>query len=124
MNKTLPRSIPLLMSKQIRPKPQDKIQTQFLKFHTNNPGIYTDLVELARKAKKSGRSTYGIEVFFSLLRWEYEIANTGESFKLNNSFTSRYARLIMEQEPDLKGFFTTRNLVSTCRTPKPQVARS
>ena len=30
------------------------------------------------------------------------------AFKLNNNFTAHYARLLMAQEPDLEGFFETR----------------
>ena len=33
-------------------------------------------------------------------------------FKLNDHYTSRYARLIMEREPDLRGIFRTRKLMS------------
>jgi hypothetical protein len=34
---------------------------------------------------------------------------TGDAgFKLNDHFTSRYARLLMQREPDLYGLFETR----------------
>jgi hypothetical protein len=36
----------------------------------------------------------------------------GDDFKLNNNYHSRYARLIMEREPGLDGFFETRGLRS------------
>jgi hypothetical protein len=34
----------------------------------------------------------------------------GEEFKLNNNYTSRYARLLMEREAGLSGLFATREL--------------
>jgi len=45
------------------------------------------------------------------VRWHMEIeTRSDDGFKINNDFSSRYARRIMEQEPDLKGFFVTRRL--------------
>jgi hypothetical protein len=35
----------------------------------------------------------------------------GERYRLNNIFTSIYARLVMETEVELKGFFETRKRV-------------
>lgn len=107
--KTLPRSIPLLMSRQLRPVPKDNIQVAFEKFHAANPEVYRKLVNLARTVKVT-HDTYGIESLFARLRWHFEFETTGDYFKLNNNFRSRYARLVMEQEPDLKGFFRTRGI--------------
>lgn len=106
--KALPRSIPLLMSKQVRPQPKDSIQIRFERFHSKNLSVYTKLVGLAREVKARGRGHYGIEPLFARLRWHFEFETEGDSFKLNNNYTSRYARLIMENEPDLRGFFRTR----------------
>ena len=36
--------------------------------------------------------------------------NKSTEWKINNNFAPHYARLIMEQEPDLKGFFEVREL--------------
>ena len=33
-----------------------------------------------------------------------------DGFKLNNNFTSRYARLIEREHPELRGFFRKRRL--------------
>lgn len=47
-------------------------------------------------------------------RWEFVMGTDDQSsdFKLNNNYHSRYARLIMEQEDDLDGFFDLRELRS------------
>jgi len=49
-----------------------------------------------------------------VMRWELFVGvdvDRGESpFKLNDHLTSRYARLIMEREPDLHAFFETRSV--------------
>lgn len=89
------------------------IEERFEAFHAANPDVYDELVRLARRAKARGHRRMGIELCFGALRWNRLMATTGESgFKLNDHFTSRYARLLMAREPDLNGFFETRELRS------------
>ncbi|CAB4180862.1 hypothetical protein UFOVP1056_1 [uncultured Caudovirales phage] len=45
-----------------------------------------------------------------MLRWETAMSTTGDDFKLNNNYRSRYARLIMATCPDLTDVFDTREL--------------
>lgn len=91
--------------------PQDSIQTKFEAFHKKYPQVYAKLVELARTAQMQGVTRYGIQSLFELLRWHYTVEiKLDEPFKLNNDFASRYARLIMQQEEDLEGFFEVRVL--------------
>jgi hypothetical protein len=104
------------MSRQLRPSPKDRIQERFEVFHEKNPHVYVKLVELARQVKASGLNTYGIEGLFARLRWYYSFETTGDPFKLNNSYRSRYVRLIMDTESDLKGFFHTRTLIAGHRS--------
>lgn len=89
------------------------IQERFLRYHAEHPEVYKSICVLARKALARGLKQFGIARIWEVLRWEYYIERDGkEEFKLSNSFRSRYARLIMETEPDLAGFFTTRELRS------------
>lgn len=91
------------------------IQMRFEAFHRNNPQVYTILVRLARRGRGAGRNRLGMKMLFEVVRWEWIIAglpDDSEEFKLNNNYTSRYARLIMEQEGDLTGIFDTRGLRS------------
>ena len=93
----------------------DSIQTRFERFHRRNPHVYYGLVTLARRAKAAGRDTIGIGQLFEVLRWEWSMSglpDRHEYFKLNNNYRSRYARLIMEQEPDLEDIFATRGLTA------------
>jgi hypothetical protein len=94
------------------PTAVDSIQRRFNKFHFSNPHVYRALVALARKAKASGIKTYGIAGLYEKLRWDMNVETVGvtEQFKLSDNFKSRYARLIMSQERDLAGFFTTKKL--------------
>jgi hypothetical protein len=48
---------------------------------------------------------------FEYLRWQYTMQTQGERYRLNNIFTAVYARLVMETEVELKGFFDLRKRV-------------
>jgi hypothetical protein len=90
------------------------IQARFEIYHQANPAVYQQIVRLARKAKASGLESYSIAGIFEVLRWEMAIITRDPSstFKISNDYRSRYARLVMEQEPDLEGFFHLRELRS------------
>ena len=51
-------------------------------------------------------------MLFEVLRWNQFVETDDPDFKLNNIYTSRYARLIMEAEHGLAGIFDTRDLRS------------
>lgn len=85
------------------------IEERFMAFHANNPAVYRELVLRAREARAAGRRV-GIRMLWERMRWTFYVERREEDFKLNDQYTSRYARLIMEQEPDLARFFETRTL--------------
>lgn len=89
----------------------ESIEAKFQAFHAANPQVYETLVRLARNAKARGKTVIGIGQLWEVMRWEMSLNLTGDTeYKLNNSFRSRYARLIMQQERDLDGLFETRKL--------------
>ncbi len=94
---------------------QRSIEQRFREFHENNPSVYTELVDMARKLHERGYTKLGIELIWSAFRWNRMMRTTADEygFKLNDHFRSRYARLIMANEPDLADFFQVRTL----RTP-------
>jgi hypothetical protein len=89
-----------------------KLDRDFAAFHAKNPQVYNRLVALAKVAKRNGRTQLGIKMLYEVLRWEIFITTTGDDYRLNNNWPSRYARLIMEQEPGLAGIFELRELRS------------
>lgn len=86
------------------------IDERFADFHRKNPHIYRNLVRLALDdaARKRPR---GIAALFEELR-DSDISTDHATaiFKLDNSFASRYVRLMMKNEPRLSGHFETREL--------------
>ena len=91
----------------------DGLEEKFMKFHQMNPEVYETLVELAYQAKQTGKQKIGIKMLWEVMRWQRFLATKDDGkFKLNNNYPSRYARLIMEQEEELKDIFDVRKLRS------------
>lgn len=90
---------------------QRTISERFWEFHRAHPAVYQHLRRFALEAKARGRERLGIKAIWERLRWYVAVeARDVDGFKLNNNYTSRYARLLMRQERDLEGFFETREL--------------
>lgn len=91
------------------------IDEKFHAFHAAHPEVYDELVELARCGVAAGQRRLGMKQLFEVLRWHRTLRGLpaeGETFKLNNNYTSRYARLVMTLEPDLAKAFETRTLLT------------
>jgi hypothetical protein len=87
----------------------DRIQTEFQTFHNEHPEVYTRLVRLARTWQANGSAKLGIATLFEVLRWNSHLnPDKAGGYKLNNNYRALYARLIMDQEPDLEGLFELR----------------
>lgn len=96
------------------------IQARFLEFHEANPEVYAQMRRMAFELKGGGAARYSIRGIYETLRFRRTLETGGDAgFKLNNDFCSRYARMLMEQEPELAGegegeqpFFHIRQLKS------------
>ncbi len=89
------------------------IQTRFEAFNARHPDVYSQLVHLAYQAHVAGRTRIGMKMLFEVLRWEWTLVglpDSNELWKLNNNYSSRYARLIMANHPLLDGLFELREL--------------
>lgn len=89
-------------------------QEKARQFHLANPGVYELLVGYARQVREAGHLRTSMGLLWNRLRWEemVKVDDPASAFKLNENYKSFYARLIMEQEPDLDGLFETRALRS------------
>lgn len=87
------------------------LDARFARFHAAHPEVYEELVRRARYVLARGRDRYSIKTLWEVIRWHFAFERDAEEeFKLNNNYHSRYARLIMLQEPDLADFFEVRIL--------------
>lgn len=91
-----------------RPADGRGLTERFAEFHADNPHVYYQLKRLALAQRRAGNDRGSINQLFEVLRWQVSMSTAGDDFKLNNNWRSFYARLLMEQEPELAGFFETR----------------
>ena len=87
------------------------LEEQFAAFHSANPHVYQALRRHALAMVRRGHRRIGIKMLFEVLRWQYAMSTVdpASEFTLNNNYTSFYARLLMDNEPDLVGVFETRS---------------
>jgi hypothetical protein len=92
------------------------IAQDFWAFHTKHPIVYSTLVEMTREWRRvRGPGKVSIAMFWQSMRHQWGLhglPDPDEEFKLNNNYTSHYARLIMLSEPDLDAAYETRLLRS------------
>jgi hypothetical protein len=84
------------------------IEERFQAFHDRNPQVYRALRDMALEMRRRGHRQYGIKALFEVLRFNHAMRTEGDIFKLNNNYTALYARLLMDNEPELDGFFELR----------------
>lgn len=85
-------------------------EREFWAFHAENPHIYEHLEHIALQLRRSGVTRWGIKALWEVCRYELALRtnSSARSFRLNNNYTAHYARLLMDSNPDLEGFFETR----------------
>jgi hypothetical protein len=85
------------------------ISERFENFHRDNPHVYRTLVRLAREwVNSTGARKLGIKSLYEVARWRLAIETSDPEYRLNNSFTAYYARLLMAENRDLDGLFDLR----------------
>ena len=86
-----------------------EVARRFEEFHAANPDVYRLLVRLASQwVSQTGQRKLGMKALFERARWEIALSTNDPDFKLNNTYTAYYARLIMAQEPHLANLFDLR----------------
>lgn len=96
------------------------IEGRFLAFHHAHPEVYAKLVEYALDLKRRGWDHFGISVVWERLRYETMLGHRPDEdqpYRLNDHFRSRFARLIIDQEPELAEVFEVRALRSASPPP-------
>lgn len=93
----------------------NEIDRKFLTYHEANPHVFEKIVNYSFQLRTAGRKHYGIAAIIERIRWDYAVSTTTDDkgFKISNDFRSRYARLIEQKYPELKGFFRTKSLDPT-----------
>lgn len=93
------------------PPPEPTNQDRFMAFHALNPHILAAIITEALDMKYAREHERGsVKRIVENLRWNpsFRVLHDGKDFKINNTYAAFYARLAMETEPRLAGFFETR----------------
>ena len=86
------------------------LDQRFSEFHAENPHVFVLFERFSDEARIRGRKRIGAKMIVERIRWYTQVETNGDSFKINNSYTSRYVRLLTEKRPDLAPLFETRKL--------------
>lgn len=97
------------------------IQEAFDSYHRENPHVYVYFKKLALKAIKLGKKKVSFKLIMNVIRWEIylktyeptELPNTlQKTFKINDAYGSRYARLFVRDFPHFESYIELRELRS------------
>jgi len=72
---------------------------RFTAFHLANPHV-ADTLESLADSWLLLHDRIGVKALFERCRWESGIQTRGDIWRLNNSWTSFYARLLIERRPE------------------------
>jgi hypothetical protein len=99
------------------------IQEAFDAYHAANPHVYVYFKKLALKAIKLGKKKVSFKLIMNVIRWEIYLKTHDptevrlpdtqqKTFKINDAYGSRYARLFVRDYPSLKDYIELRELRS------------
>lgn len=89
------------------PRQQTRRQL-FEHFHRAHPEIYAALRDMSLTLHRAGRRRWGMRNLWEKLRFDLAMKTGEPEFELNDHLPPFYSRMLMEREPELKGFFETR----------------
>ena len=78
---------------------------KFKEYNTARPEIYAHFKQYAFAMKKTGRKRYSAKCIMERIRWDFDMKYKSTEFKISNSFTSLYVRLLILREPEFRKFF-------------------
>ena len=88
--------------------PRANTDERFAEFHRCNPQVYQALRAVSLDTRRVGVRRWSVDAAMHIVRWRYRLQTKGDEFRINNSYSALYARLLMEREPELAGFFELR----------------
>lgn len=89
-------------------------EERFERFLELHPEVYTEFKRMAQQLLARGIKHYGAKAIMEVIRYHRTVSmeGQGEPFKVNNNYTSRIARKLMDDDERFVDFFETRELKS------------
>jgi hypothetical protein len=87
------------------------IQERFETFDLAHPEVYAAFLEIAQQLLASGHRHYSSDAIMHVVRFHRDVNRARDGvFKINDHYSSRYARKLMATDSRFSGFFSTRAL--------------
>jgi hypothetical protein len=88
------------------------LKERFSCFHIENPQVYQELERMTQQMVDRGRTKLSIKTLVEVLRWGYYLRTSDPSseFKLNNSYSAFYSRLLMDNHKEWGQIFELREI--------------
>lgn len=87
------------------------IKESFEEFNKKNPHVYDMFKGQVYRAKSKNRSKVSSKAIINWMRWEVSInTKSADVYKINDAFTSHYARLFIKDHPQYADMFELREL--------------
>lgn len=100
------------VAREVKSARRRSLDERFAEYHEAHPEVYELFKRFALQLWDAGRRRTGAKMIAERIRWEKALVTSPGEFKLNNSFVSRFARMLLAERPDLDGFFEFRKLRS------------
>lgn len=84
----------------------------FQQYHNDNPIVWDLFKMYTIKTKEQGFTNYSSNGIFEIIRWNTGFRIGKDGFKMNNNYRPDYARKMMDEYTEFKGFFRVRELKS------------
>ncbi len=93
-------------------RPKKTIKQRFAEFHAAHPEVYRLFCRFCDELIRAGRRRNSADNVLHRIRWESRLNSDHDfdGFKINDHFSSRYARLWLAEHPNHDDFFELREL--------------
>lgn len=90
---------------------QATFEERFKRFLENHPEVYQEFKRLAHQLLARGVERYGAKAIMEVIRYSCAISEQEtEQLRIDNNWTSRLARKLMDEDERFNGFFETRKI--------------
>ena len=83
------------------------MKASFKNYHAENPQIYVEFKRIAFQLINRGYVRLGAKQIFEVIRY-HTMIETNDKYRVNNNYTSDYARLFENDHPIYAGYFLKR----------------
>ena len=86
-----------------------ELERRFKEFDRKHPEVFVQFRRFAMEVRRTGKRRFSADAIMHRVRWEcIMLGPKMEHFKINNDHVAFYARKLMEEHPEFRGFFETR----------------